>query len=72
MNFFYLLLLLPGILELHIEDEIRVEGIIHSNGEDGGDSTAGGGAGGSILVFANHMDGQGSFEARGGKSYTKN
>ena len=40
-----------GILELHIEDELRVEGALHSNGERGLDSLAGGGAGGSVLNF---------------------
>ena len=55
-----------GILELHIEDELRVEGALHSNGEVGRDSIAGGGAGGAILIFVNHLDGEGTIETRGG------
>ena len=58
-----------GILELHIEDELRVEGALHSNGEAGRDSIAGGGAGGAILIFVNHLDGEGTIEAIGGKYY---
>ena len=55
-----------GILELHIEDELRVEGALHSNGERGLDSLAGGGGGGAILIFVNHLDGEGTIEAKGG------
>ena len=58
-----------GILELHIEDELRVEGALHSNGEVGRDSIAGGGAGGAILIFVNHLDGEGTIETRGGGSF---
>ena len=55
-----------GILEFDIEDELLVEGAIKANGENGGDNTAGGGSGGSILIFANHLDGLGTIEAIGG------
>ena len=55
-------------MELHIEDELLVEGRLHSNGEDGGDSWAGGGAGGSILIYVRHLDGLGSIETVGGKA----
>lgn len=55
-------------MELHIEDELRVEGALHSNGEQGLDSQAGGGAGGAILIFVNHLDGEGTIEAKGGES----
>lgn len=55
-----------GILELHIQDELRVEGALHSNGERGLDSLAGGGAGGAVLIFVNHLDGEGTIEAKGG------
>ena len=47
-------------------DELRVEGRLHSNGETGSDSKAGGGAGGSIYVDVFHLDGTGSIEATGG------
>ena len=66
-QFLFLIFFIPGVLELHIEDELRVEGVLHSNGENGGDDMAGGGAGGSILIFANHLDGLGQIEAKGGR-----
>ena len=50
-------------------DELRVEGVLHSNGEDGGDDEAGGGAGGAVLIFVNHLDGLGRIEAKGGEDY---
>ena len=43
-----------------------MEGALHSNGEVGRDSIAGGGAGGAILIFVNHLDGEGTIETRGG------
>lgn len=55
-----------GIMYLFIEDELRVEGRLHSNGEKGGNSKAGGGAGGSIYLSVNHLDGTGKIEATGG------
>ena len=58
-----------GILELHISDELRVEGKLHANGEDGGDNEAGGGAGGAILIYVNHLDGLGWIEANGGEEF---
>ena len=51
---------------MYIKDELRVEGRLHSNGEKGGDSKAGGGAGGSLYISANHLDGTGSIEVVGG------
>lgn len=51
---------------LFVYDELRVEGRLHSNGEEGGDSKAGGGAGGSVYIDVNHLDGTGSIEATGG------
>ncbi|KAL4226615.1 hypothetical protein ACF0H5_014598 [Mactra antiquata] len=59
-----------GILYLHIEDELRVEGRLHSNGETGGNSKAGGGAGGSIYIEVYHLDGTGSIEVTGGSGGT--
>jgi len=50
---------------LYIEDELRVEGRLHSNGETGG-TKAGGGAGGSIYIAVNHLDGTGKIETTGG------
>ena len=38
-----------GILEFDSEDKLLVEGAIKANGENGGDNTAGGGSGGSII-----------------------
>ena len=46
-----------------------MEGALHSNGEVGRDSIAGGGAGGAILIFVNHLDGEGTIETRGGGSF---
>lgn len=55
-----------GVIYLYIQDELRVEGRLHSNGEMGSDSKAGGGAGGSLYISVNHLDGTGSIEATGG------
>ncbi|KAH3816405.1 hypothetical protein DPMN_117921 [Dreissena polymorpha] len=51
---------------LYIKDELRVEGRLHSNGESAGNSKAGGGAGGSLYLDVNHLDGTGSIEVTGG------
>ncbi|XP_060557569.1 uncharacterized protein LOC132717977, partial [Ruditapes philippinarum] len=59
-----------GIIHMFIKDELRVEGRLHSNGEKGGDSKAGGGAGGSLYISANHLDGTGSIEVTGGAGGT--
>ena len=52
---------------MYIVDELRVEGRLHANAESGGGYTGGGGAGGSILVYVKHLDGEGSIEATGGR-----
>jgi len=57
---------LPGIIYMYIVDELRVEGRLHSNGETGPSSQSGGGAGGSLYLSVNHLDGTGSIEATGG------
>lgn len=57
---------ITGIIYLYVEDELRVEGRLHSNGETGGDSKAGGGAGGSLYISVNHLDGTGTIEVTGG------
>ena len=49
----------------YINDTLRVEGRLHTNGE-AGSSGAGGGAGGSLLIYAFHLDGSGSIESNGG------
>lgn len=51
---------------MYISDELRVEGRLHSNGEPGGGSRGGAGAGGSIYVVVGHLDGAGSIETVGG------
>jgi len=51
---------------MYIIDELRVEGRLHSNGETGTNSQSGGGAGGSLYLSVNHLDGQGSIETTGG------
>lgn len=51
---------------MFIKDELRVEGRLHSNGEQGGNSKAGGGAGGSLYLSVYHLDGTGKIEATGG------
>lgn len=51
---------------MYISDELRVEGRLHSNGERGGGTTGGAGAGGSIYVVVGHLDGAGSIETFGG------
>ena len=40
---------------------IKVDGVLSANGQSGG-STAGGGAGGSIYVVTDEIDGSGSIE----------
>ncbi|XP_076091132.1 uncharacterized protein LOC143063055 [Mytilus galloprovincialis] len=55
-----------GIIHMYISDELRVEGRLHSNGETGGGTTGGAGAGGSIYVVVGHLDGAGSIETFGG------
>jgi hypothetical protein len=53
-------------MHFEILDELRVEGRLHANGEHGQGSTAGGGAGGTIMVEVDHLDGEGSIEVIGG------
>ena len=55
-----------GIIHMDVWDEVRVEGRLHSNGEAGAGSSAGGGAGGSIQIRVGHLDGAGSIETVGG------
>ena len=50
---------------LRVNDTLRVEGRLHANGEDGY-GRSGGGAGGSLLIDAFHLDGSGSIEVTGG------
>lgn len=66
MEAYIMIILFPGIIHMYIKDELRVEGRLHSNGERGGDNKAGGGAGGSLYISANHLDGTGSIEVTGG------
>lgn len=51
---------------MSVEDTIRVEGELRVNGEAGTGYT-GGGSGGSILGYINHIDGAGSVQAVGGR-----
>ncbi|WAR26294.1 hypothetical protein MAR_011998 [Mya arenaria] len=59
-----------GIIYMYIEDELRVEGRLHSNGEVGSNNQAGGGAGGSLYLNVNHLDGTGFIETTGGDGGT--
>ena len=55
-----------GIVHLFVSEELRIEGRLHANGEQGGNNNAGGGAGGSVYISTRHLDGTGSIEASGG------
>lgn len=52
---------------MNITDVLRVEGRLHANGEAGQGETGGGGAGGSIQMIVQHLDGEGSIEVTGGR-----
>ena len=51
---------------LNINDTLRVEGRLHSNGFHAYGTSGGGGAGGSLLLNVFHLDGSGQIEAIGG------
>nr|XP_054759184.1 uncharacterized protein LOC129265193 [Lytechinus pictus] len=56
-----------GSMWLLVNDTLRVEGLLHANGEDGY-ARSGGGSGGSLLLDVFHLDGSGIIEVRGGSA----
>ena len=61
-----------GTMLLYINDTLRVEGRLHSNGYHGDGTSGGGGAGGSLLLNVFHLDGSGQIEAMGGSGISSN
>ncbi|PIK61100.1 hypothetical protein BSL78_01925 [Apostichopus japonicus] len=57
-----------GTILMTIRDTLRVEGELRVNGE-AGTGYSGGGSGGSILGYLNHLDGAGSVQALGGRVF---
>lgn len=55
-----------GAIRLDIRGLLHLDGVIRANGEDGL-VNSGGGAGGSLLVHAEELGGEGVFEAKGGQ-----
>ncbi|NUN15951.1 MAG: hypothetical protein HUU55_20180, partial [Myxococcales bacterium] len=56
-----------GVVQLTVSGNLTINGAIRANGAYG---TAGGGAGGSILITAKNVDGTGILEAKGGAGET--
>ena len=54
-----------GVLNLNVHDSIRIDGLIHANGE-AGIHASGGGSGGSVKIATRHVWGYGFVQAHGG------
>ena len=55
-----------GRIVFEISEMLRLEGLVHANGEPGSSNASGGGAGGSIVIRALNFDGDGTVSVNGG------
>lgn len=58
-----------GVLRFFVDGEVKIDGVMRSNGNNLGAAFCGAPAGGTVLVVCDHIVGNGSIQAKGGNGY---